>query len=261
MTDIAMDSMVIKSNRDGCGKRHLPFVSPEGKTVPTNLDGTQKYEMSIEATGGSGTVLGPTHTLIKDWEGPLMDMSGIIYMGPPIIENDYLRSTPRARTTVIVSAMHGQFSIHHAARILHCRRRRVFKTRWFRRPTRHCARCTWRRSSKPWDARRLPCLSVCSEVSNNPHRMQLLYAITRVPLCCARSIPCISLCLRWACEVPARCRVCARRLEGHCGLCVIPCAPVGRQRFRRALPGAPSPPALPALYPFGCEQPAPLLFP
>ena len=39
MTDIAMDSMVIKANQDACGNRHLPFVSPEGRALPPNPDG------------------------------------------------------------------------------------------------------------------------------------------------------------------------------------------------------------------------------
>ena len=63
---------------------------------------SQKYEMSLDATGGSGTLLDPTNAKLKGWTGPLMDMSGVIFMGSPMFDHDDMRTTFRARLLTMV---------------------------------------------------------------------------------------------------------------------------------------------------------------
>ncbi len=63
---------------------------------------SQKYEMSLDATGGSGTLLDPTNAKLKGWTGPLMDMSGVIFMGSPMFDHDDMRTTFRPRLLTMV---------------------------------------------------------------------------------------------------------------------------------------------------------------
>ncbi len=78
---------------------------------------SQKYEMSLDATGGSGTLLDPTNAKLKGWTGPLMDMSGVIFMGSPMFDHDDMRATFRPRLLTMVRHAMGTSM---GTRVLNC---------------------------------------------------------------------------------------------------------------------------------------------